>query len=97
MSRNILSIALITAIALIAAACLTAPAHANEASVKSAMEAKLGVKISSIKKTPYLGLYEIYADGQIFYTDAKQSVIIAGALIDGKTMQNYTAERMQKN
>ena len=90
MSRNILPIALI------AAACLTAPAHANEASVKSAMEAKLGVKISSIKKTPYLGLYEIYADGQIFYTDAKQSVIIAGALIDGKTMQNYTAERMQK-
>lgn len=90
MSRNILSVTLIVA------ACLTAPAHADEANVKKAMETKLGGKISSVVKTPYLGLYEIYADGQILYTDEKQSVIIAGALIDGKTMQNHTAERMHK-
>lgn len=90
MSRNILPIALI------ASTFLAAPAHADEASVKKAMEAKLGGRISSVVKTPYLGLYEIYTDGQIFYTDEKQSVIIAGALIDGKTMQNHTAERMHK-
>lgn len=90
MSRNI------PPLALLAAVFLAAPAHADEASVKKAMEAKLGGKISSVTKTPYLGLYEIYADGQILYTDEKQSVIIAGALIDGKTMQNHTAERMHK-
>ena len=81
-------------IALSAALCL--PAVADEASVKKALEAKLGTKISSVTKSPYLGLYEVYAEGQIVYTDEKQSVIIAGTLIDGKTMKNYTAERMQK-
>jgi thiol:disulfide interchange protein DsbC len=64
--------------------------------VKSAVEAKLGTKVTSIVKSPYLGLYELYADGQIIYTDEKLSAIFAGTLIDGKTMKNVTAERMQK-
>ena len=34
-------------------------ALADEASVKKAIEAKLGGKVNSVKKTPYLGLYEI--------------------------------------
>ena len=88
MSKKILSLVLATVL------CL--PALADEASVKKAIEAKLGNKISSITKSPYLGLYEIFADGQIFYTDEKISVIVAGTLIDGKTMRNHTAERMQK-
>lgn len=66
------------------------------AQVKAGIEAKLSTKVSSITKTPYLGLYEVYADGQIIYTDEKISTIIAGTLIDGATMRNYTAERMQK-
>jgi len=69
---------------------------ADEASVKKAVEAKLGTKVSSVLKSPYLGLYEVYADGQILYTDEKLTAIIAGTLIDGKTMKNVTAERMQK-
>ncbi|MDR2614419.1 MAG: DsbC family protein [Candidatus Accumulibacter sp.] len=68
----------------------------DEADVKKAVEAKLGGEVVSVTKTDYLGLYEIYADGQIFYTDEKISVILAGSLIDGKTMKNVTAERMQK-
>ena len=81
-------------VALGAALCL--PALADEASVKKALEAKLGSKITSVTKTPYLGLYEVYADGQVVYTDERQTVIVAGSLIDGKTMKNHTAERMQK-
>lgn len=88
MLKKLLPIVLSTAL------CL--PAIADEASVKKALEAKLGTKISSVTKSPYLGLYEIYAEGQIVYTDEKQTVIIAGTLIDGKTMKNHTAERMQK-
>ena len=64
--------------------------------VRKAVEAKLSVKVASIVKSPYLNLYEIYADGQILYTDEKLTVLFAGTLIDGKTMKNVTAERMQK-
>jgi thiol:disulfide interchange protein DsbC len=75
---------------------LAFPAQADEADVKREIEAKLGGKVTSVTKTDYLGLYEVYADGNIFYTDDKISVIFAGSLIDGETMKNVTAERMQK-
>ena len=64
--------------------------------VKAAIEGKLGATVTSVIKTPYLGLYEVYADGQILYTDEKITTIIAGTLIDGASMKNYTAARMQK-
>ena len=89
----------LSAPALAATAAKKAPAPKVEdksASVKEAMEAKLGTKISSVTKSPYLGLYEVYADGQILYTDENLTAIIAGTLIDGQTMKNVTAERMQK-
>ena len=45
----------------------------------------------------YLGLYEVYADGNIFYTDEKMTAILVGGhLIDAKTMKNVTDERMRK-
>ena len=78
------------------AALFSLTAGADEAAVKKAIEAKLGAKVSSVSKSQYLGLYEVYADGQILYTDEKLTAIIAGTLIDGKTMKNVTAERMQK-
>jgi thiol:disulfide interchange protein DsbC len=75
---------------------LAFPARADEAGVKREIEAKLGGKVTSVTKTDYLGLYEVYADGNIFYTDEHISVIFAGSLIDGATMKNVTDERMQK-
>ena len=78
------------------AACVSLPVWADEAGVKKAIETKLGSKVTSVTKSPYLSLYEVYADGQIFYTDEAVTAILAGTLIDGKTMKNVTAERMQK-
>ena len=69
---------------------------ADEASVKKAIEGKLAGTVSSVSKTPYLGLYEVYIDGQIVYTDEKISLLFVGDLIDGKTMKYVTRERMQK-
>jgi thiol:disulfide interchange protein DsbC len=61
------------------------------------MEGKLGTKVESVTKAGYLGLYEVYADGTIFYTDEKVTAFIAqGPLIDAKTMKNVTQERMNK-
>ncbi|EXI68405.1 MAG: putative thiol:disulfide interchange protein DsbC precursor [Candidatus Accumulibacter adjunctus] len=81
---------------LLLATTLSLPALADEAAVRKSLESKLGRPLTSLTRTPYLGLYEAYADGQIFYTDDKVSVIIAGALIDGKSMKNVTEERLQK-
>ncbi|MBS1158274.1 MAG: putative thiol:disulfide interchange protein (periplasmic) [Proteobacteria bacterium] len=74
-----------------------ASALADEADIRRMMEAKLGSKVESVVKSGYLGLYEVYADGNIFYTDEKVSAIMLGAqLIDAKTMKNVTEERMKK-
>ena len=80
----------------LASLCVVA-AYADEVDLKKAMEAKLGVKVESVSKSGYLGLYEIYADGNILYTDEKMTAFIAGGqLIEGKTMRNVTEERMRK-
>ena len=75
--------------------CLSATA--DEADIRKQMEAKLGTKVESVTKSGYLGLFEVYADGQLLYTDEKLTAIVVGAqLIDAKTMKNVTDERMKK-
>jgi thiol:disulfide interchange protein DsbC len=72
-------------------------AMADEAEIKKTMEAKLGAKVESVSKSGYLGLYEVYSDGQIFYTDEKvTAIVVSGQLIDAKTMKNVTDERIKK-
>lgn len=72
-------------------------AIADEADIRKTMEAKLGTKVDSVTKSGYMGLYEIYADGQLLYTDEKMTtIIVGGQLIDAKTMKNVTDERMKK-
>lgn len=89
MLRKVLSFAL--------AAAFASAAVADEAEIRKAMEAKLGAKVESVTKAGYLGLYEVYADGNIFYTDEKMTaIIVSGQLIDGRSMKNVTDERMKK-
>jgi len=89
MYRKLVSLAL--------AAAFSVPTLADEASVKKAVEARLGGTVTSVTRTPYLGLYEVYANGrEVIYTDEKVSVLLVGSLIDGETMKNVTAERLQK-
>jgi thiol:disulfide interchange protein DsbC len=88
MLKNLLPMVLATAF------CLNAVA--DEGEIRKMVEAKLGTKVESITKSGYLGLYEVFADGNIVYTDEKGTAIIVGPLIDGKTMKNVTEERMKK-
>ncbi len=82
---------------LIALAAFGGAAHANEAAVKQAVEAWLGgTKVDGVRKTPYLGLYEVRLGTDILYTDEKLTYIFSGHIIDGKTRQNLTQERMNK-
>jgi thiol:disulfide interchange protein DsbC len=73
-------------------------AHADEASLRKAIEATYPkVRVESITKTSYAGLYEVFLDGQIIYTDDKFSFLIAdGRLIEPKTKRDVTGERLDE-
>jgi thiol:disulfide interchange protein DsbC len=55
-----------------------------------------GVKIDSITATPYSGLYEVRAGGDILYTDKKGEYIILGQIYNAKTAQNLTKDRLEE-
>jgi thiol:disulfide interchange protein DsbC len=91
-------IALLLAAAL-AAGCVGAQAPAQvEATIKKAIEPRIGpgVKIDSIKETPYAGLYEVRAAGDILYTDKKGEYLIIGHVYNTKTAQDMTKDRIDE-
>ncbi|WP_298398412.1 DsbC family protein [uncultured Azonexus sp.] len=81
-------------------------ANANEAEIRKTVEAKLGIKVDSVTRSGYFGLYEIYADGNLFYTDDKVTAMLVGGdvirsphamnLIDLKNNRNVTDERLRQ-
>ncbi len=85
---------------------VSAASSANEADIQKAIEARLGVKVESVNRAGYFGLYEVYADGSLFYTDEKVTAILIGGdmirsqhalnLIDLKSNRNITDERLRK-
>jgi thiol:disulfide interchange protein DsbC len=68
------------------------------ADIKKAIEPRLGdgVKIDSVTKTPYGGLFELRIGGDIFYTDSKGDYLFIGRVIDTKTMQDQTKARVDE-
>ena len=55
-------------------------ASANEAAVKAALLKKYPqIQIQSVLKTPLAGMYEVYADGQLHYTDEKATYLFVNA------------------
>ena len=84
-------------IAFLALTIFAVLAFAGEAEVKKAWESAFtGMKVESVTKTDYMGLYEVYAEGEIFYTDEKLTTVLHGELIDAKTKKNITLARKQK-
>ncbi len=81
---------------LIALSLIAGAAHANEAAVRKSVEAWLGGKVSAVRKTDHLGLYEILVGNEIYYTDEKVSLLFAGNIIDTKTRANLTQDRLNK-
>ena len=76
---------------------LSGVASADEASLRKSLQATFpGEKIESMKKTPYLGLYEVVIGGELFYTDDKGSYLFFGHVIDPQTKQSLTSERLQQ-
>ena len=89
-------IALLMLTSLIAACNAAEPT--TEAKIKKALEPQLGegAKIESVKATPYAGLYEVRAGGDIIYTDKKGQYIIVGTIYNAKTTENLTKARLDE-
>lgn len=78
-------------------AALTAvqPALGDEATVRKNFEERVtGVKVQSVHKTPYAGLYEVLLEGHLVYTDENADYLFIGNVFDAKTQDNLTRERV---
>ena len=72
-------------------------AAASEATVKQAMQKKYpDVPIENVAKTPIAGIYEVFANGAVFYVDENVNyMIMDGRLIDVTRKIDVTEERMR--
>ncbi len=75
---------------------MAAPAGANEAFIRKAFQVKFpDMKLESITRTPFQGVYEVVFDGQVVYTDEKFTYLMSGNLFDLRDAKerNLTGER----
>jgi thiol:disulfide interchange protein DsbC len=88
----------VTTIVLLMLACASAVAGASEATVKAALAKKYPeVPVESVTKTPLPGIYEVYSNGQMIYTDELAAYLFVNAnLIDTEKKLNLTEERVNK-
>lgn len=71
-------------------------AHADP-SVKKAFETRYpDIKVENITRAAFGNLWEIYAGGDIIYTDDKVTFLIIGTMVDAKTRENITEARLRK-
>ncbi len=70
----------------------------TEIKIKQLLESRLrpGTKVDSVVKTPYMGLYEARIGAELIYTDARVDYLFAGSVLDAKTMDNLTEERVNQ-
>lgn len=88
----------ISTLALLALVCASFGAVASEATVKAALIKKYPeIPVESVVKTPVPGIYEVFAGGQLIYTDENAAYLFVNAsLIDSEKKVNLTEERMSK-
>ena len=86
-----------SSLALAATLLFAATAQADETTIRKTLTQKFpGANISSVQKTPYSGLYEVYLDGQLVYVDGDAKYLFAGDVIDLKTRTSLTQARLNQ-
>lgn len=84
-------------LALAAGLLAATAAQADEAVIRKALAAQFpGAQIVSVTQTPYSGLFEVYLDGQLVYTDAKGQYVFIGDVVDLKNRSNLTQQRLSR-
>jgi thiol:disulfide interchange protein DsbC len=88
----------LTTLVLAVAALAASVASANEAEVRKNMQARYpNVPVESVQRTPLPGIYEVYANGVLIYTDEKVNyVFVEGRMIDAAKRIDLTEARLRK-
>jgi thiol:disulfide interchange protein DsbC len=88
----------VAVITLLLLAGVSTIAGASEATVRAAMQKKYpDIAIESVTKTPLAGIYEVFANGQLIYTDEKAAYLFLNAnLVDSEKKTSLTEERMNR-
>jgi thiol:disulfide interchange protein DsbC len=74
-----------------------APLTAEAAAIKKTFEQKFpGAEVKSVVKTPYAGLFEVFVEDKVVYTDAKVRYVMVGSIIDTESKTNLTEDRQRK-
>ena len=89
-------IALLLLSALVAS-CVGAETPVEE-TIKKLIEPRLGdgIKVDSVKATPYGGLYEIRFNGEILYTDKSATYLFSGHVYDAVNSVDLTKKRLDE-
>jgi thiol:disulfide interchange protein DsbC len=91
---------MLTRLIALLAACLllgSVVARGDETDVRKAfMEKFPKAQVQSVSKLPFLGLYEIIAEGEVLYADESFNYVIDGNIISTKDMTNLTEQRKRK-
>jgi thiol:disulfide interchange protein DsbC len=70
----------------------------QEAQIKRLVAPRMGadIKVDSVTKTPYGGLYEVRTNGDIFYTDETARYMFVGKIVDLTNLQDVTRARVDQ-
>ena len=85
----------IAVVSILLLACVATVAGASEATVKAALQKKYpDIPVEVVTKTPVAGIYEVFMNGEVVYTDENATYLFVNAsLIDTARKSNLTEER----
>lgn len=88
----------VSTIVFLALTCACGVAGASEATVKAALLKKYpDIAVESVTKSPLPGIYEVFSNGQMIYTDEQVAYLFVNAnLIDTEKKLNITEEHVNK-
>lgn len=83
-------------IALMLLSLIAVNAHADEATIRKHLAERYpdSPPIVSVLPTPLPGIFEVYANNRLFYTDANADYLMTGALIDTRARVNLSQQRL---
>jgi thiol:disulfide interchange protein DsbC len=71
-------------------------AFADEETIRKTLDERYPrISIQSVSPTPIPGLFEVYANGQIVYTDKQGDYMLAGPMKETRNKTNLTQQRLE--